>query len=180
MRVAYQFRFPQKGLEVSGEIPSEQDALKILEGKGFSFRSVKYEQLYGVIQWSLSKANVVNVLRYLKHKLLGISAYNLSYPMVAGYSDVIRVPAGCVQLFGHYCGVFASANLFVELAIPTALNLASNKVVTEADTDLKGIALWLSEDFELLNKYQFSLKKLQSDFPSTHLFIHPIKLSKWK
>ena len=76
--------------------------------------------------------------------------------------------------------MFAATKLFVELAIPTALVLSADKIVTEEDLELKGKPLWSKQDFKILDKYDHQLNKLLNDFPANHLYLHPVKLSKWK
>ena len=40
--------------------------------------------------------------------------------------------------------------------------------------------MWTKEDQQFLEKYQNDLNKLLNDFPKEKLYLHPIKLSKWK
>ena len=104
----------------------------------------------------------------------------LKYPLVAGYSDIFMVTADVMDNFCKYCGAFAATNLFVEAAIPTSLVLSAKKIRKESSLKLHSGALW-GKDFELFNKkYNFSLELLKSNFPNDKLFIHSIKLSKWK
>jgi hypothetical protein len=75
----------------------------------------------------------------------------------------------------------AAAGLFVELAIPTALLLASKKISEEKDLHLKGKALWSAAEVEEVeNRYQKSMLALVQGFPAGQLYYHPVKLSKWK
>jgi len=76
--------------------------------------------------------------------------------------------------------VFAAQNLWVAIGSPTALVLSAQEIVTEKDLKLQGKTLWIEEDYRLLDKYESRLKKLLDDFPAGHLYIHPIKLSKWR
>ena len=84
--------------------------------------------------------------------------------------------------FCHYCGVFAAMRQFVEIAIPTSLILSCNSVKT-----LKDIG-WKAEngvdDYRVRQRLegenQFSFAGLVKNFPKDFLYIHPIKLSKWK
>ncbi len=82
--------------------------------------------------------------------------------------------------FCQYCGAFAATNLFVEIAIPTALVLAAPKIKTEKDTILKGTPFWGDEIEKECQKYNYELTELLSKFPSGQLYHHPVKLSKWK
>jgi hypothetical protein len=97
-----------------------------------------------------------------------------------------------MEKFYHYCGVFAAMNLFVELALPTAMVLSAKEIVTENDLELRGKALWPDGgqrlngdlepaygDYEELAGYNFNLKQLLDNFPETYIYLHPVKLSKW-
>ena len=82
--------------------------------------------------------------------------------------------------FALYCGAFAATRLFVEIAIPTAMALACEKIQFNKDVKLKQMALWSADDYKLLEKFNYSLSALNEDYPENILFIHPVKLSKWK
>lgn len=105
-----------------------------------------------------------------------------AYPLAYGYSDIISVPASAIQDFCFYCGVMAGMRVFVECAIPTALAFSCAKLSTTAKLGLKserGVDnYFVRERFEKL--FQFSYRKLVDGFPEDYLFIHPVKLSKWK
>ena len=104
----------------------------------------------------------------------------LPYPVAGSYSDVLIVTKESIYDFCRFCGIMASAGLFVELAIPTALLLSSKKIVQEKDIQLKGKALWLAEEIEAVEKkYNKSLTALLNGFPADQLYYHPVKLSKW-
>jgi hypothetical protein len=85
-----------------------------------------------------------------------------------------------VEKFIQYCGVFAATNLFVELAIPTAMALTAKKIKQEKDLSLQGRALWTDKDRVVLEPYSNDLELLLQDFPESYIYLHPIKLSKWK
>jgi hypothetical protein len=72
-----------------------------------------------------------------------------------------------------------AASLFAELAIPTALVLAADKIVTEQDLALRGKALWTQEQLDELNPYCRRLGRLLRGFPADYLYLHPVKLSQW-
>jgi hypothetical protein len=104
--------------------------------------------------------------------------YSLSYPLVAGYSDIFIVSAPAIKTFGHYCGVFSALNLYVEIAIPTALAMSSEAIVTGKKLPVKGKPLWIPEVYEYLLPYQNNLELLMKNFPDV-LYIHPVKFSQW-
>ena len=66
--------------------------------------------------------------KLIKHPF---SKYKLEYPLVGSYSDFFITTADIMPKFCQYCGAFAATNLFVEIAIPTALVLAAPKIKTE-------------------------------------------------
>jgi hypothetical protein len=84
--------------------------------------------------------------------------------------------------FALYCGIFAATHLFVEVAIPSALAMASPKLIYLAESKLSDgpCALWTPQDFHILETYNQSLSRLLNNFPQGRLFLHPIKLSQWK
>lgn len=102
------------------------------------------------------------------------------YPLVGAYSDIFLVTADCMQDFCTYCGAFAATNLFVEIAIPTALVLSSNHIKYNKDVKLAGGAMWSDADMEFLKAYNNKLDELIKNYPSDKFYLHPIKLSKWK
>ena len=76
------------------------------------------------------------------------------------------------------CGIFAAMNLFVEIAIPTAIMLTFDRtrVITRQEIG-KFNARTRADDFG--EKYNNSLSKLFQNWDDNLLFIHPIKLSRW-
>lgn len=103
-----------------------------------------------------------------------------AYPLVYGYSDFIVVPAEAFNLFAHYCGLFASINLFVEVAVPTALLMSCNAVNTEAHINWEGTEYWDAQRIEKLQRFNYNLPSLLQSFESNQLYIHPVKLSQWR
>ena len=81
----------------------------------------------------------------------------------------------------HMLGVFAAMGLFVEMAIPTTLQLLCEDV-TEAKnlTPLHGKSLWTAEEVEsITNQHNHNYKTLTDNWDKNCLYIHPVKLSKW-
>jgi hypothetical protein len=118
------------------------------------------------------------------------------YPLLCGYSDFFVVPGHAMKKFLYYCGVFASLNVFAEAAVPTALALAVDDVVTElkpgelfddpnaarnADARFKGIEFWTAEEGEAFAaRFGSEMTRLTTEFPSDWLYVHPVKLSRWR
>lgn len=106
--------------------------------------------------------------------------YVLHYPLVGGYSDIFIIPSKNLYQFSHISGLFASVNLHVEIALPTSLLIVSERVKTIEESKYLNGALWgKAKRVAIENKFEFSINSLLHDFPKEHLFIHPVKLSKW-
>jgi hypothetical protein len=186
---AVNFYSNRKGSETKGELPSKEVAEAKLKSAGLDVQPLKFSNIFGKPKTPASISGLLSTCRkywtyYVSWKHLKVagdsSSIQLSYPLVYGYSDIVVVASDIITEFSHYCGVFASMGLFVEIAIPTALLLCSNRVLTDEDTKLKGEALWLGDIAGLEEKYQLNLQKMLTDFPSEKLFYHPVKLSRWR
>lgn len=153
------------GVEVQGMLPTVQEAM------------VHYDR-HGLKPGPLP-AYLVD-MKLAPDQEDGQRLVTLPYPLIGSYSDIFAVPRMIMDKFVQYCGVFAATHLFVELAIPSALAMASPKLVSEAQIKLKGRALWTLGDMEMLAPYEKSLTRLLGAFPENHLYLHPIKLSQWK
>jgi hypothetical protein len=117
-----------------------------------------------------------------------------SYPLLAGYCDVVIVPRESVQPFARYCGVFAAMNMFAEVGVATALGLACKSVMTELaaghhftkfphrrspESRMRGVELWGKEIDEFGAPRGYGWDRFLSEFEEDVLYYHPIKLSKW-
>jgi hypothetical protein len=178
---------PQKnGVESAKEIPSYERATDALRKHGFSINPLQHTDIFGEAKLSASPKGIKRVIAYmLKQKVLK-KKYHLKYPMVASYSDLVIVSASSIKKFTHYCGVFAATELFVELAVPTALLLSSEHVVTEPKIGRRGSIYWVYSGIEKeayekeMQKYKYTVQRLMEEFPADKLYMHPVKLSKWK
>lgn len=162
-----------KGAEINNILPCTEEAIERFKFHNLPTGNVPLKSVYKNIKRNKS-LGIWEKLRLLKRK------GRLTYPLVGGYSDIFLVTADVMDKFVLYCGAFAATRLFVEIAIPTALALASNKIQFNEDLKLKQKALWTAKDYEFLEKYNLSLTALNKDYPEDTLFIHPVKLSKWK
>ncbi|MVN23453.1 hypothetical protein [Mucilaginibacter arboris] len=168
-------------VENANEMPSYKEAEAILKNHGYEIQALTYRDLHGDV-FPLTSAT----LKYAANLKSYFKKFPLAYPVVGSYSDIVIVSKSSIKKFCHYCGVFATNKLFVEFAIPTALLLASEKVVTEKEIGKRGSIYWLYTQPELekynedMRPYNLSLKDLMQKFPEDKLYIHPIKLSKWK
>ena len=107
--------------------------------------------------------------------------YPLPYPFIGSYADYAVVPASALARFAHYCGLFASMRLFVEIALPTTLLLAVDEIATLKPSGWRPGAMWKPEEVDALgSRYAWDLDRMLDDFPAKQLYFHPIKLSRWK
>ena len=182
----------QKYVEVSNEIPSKKEATLQLERHGVEIRPLSRKEIFD--DFSLNIDSLGNKARLLLRMLTKIrhpfrTSYELPYPVVGSYSDILLVSSDSIKKFTHYCGVFASTLLFAEVAIPTALALSSiQPIQVEKYMKRKGRAYWHGAgpfyysdeyNYKLLEKKYRNLDDMIKNFPDNQLFIHPVKLSKW-
>ena len=161
------------------EIMSADEAFGIAERQG-----------YGRDEFAMDASMVWNarknlkeyprlILMFLRTLLLG-KKY-CPYPIWGGYSDVFIIPGKDIDKVSHMLGVFAAMDLFVEEAIPTALHLNCEELIEEKDLRAKSRTLWGNEAREKVeDQYERSYQKLVDEWKENCLFIHPIKLSRWK
>ncbi len=185
-RVVEAFHFKPNniwGLEAVNEIPGFDEAKKMFEDHGLKVGTLSYSQIHTRPEkpkWN----DLKNRRKYYKERLrmwkYGKKTFNSYYPLAGGYSDIFLISSTVMKKFAHYCGVFAVNKLFVEFAIPTALIFSADKIINENELLLRGTPLWTKEELSLLDKYDYSLEKLVAEFPPGFLYLHPVKLSKWK
>ena len=185
VKEAFQWNKKVEGVEVSNMLPSYENAIDKFSKFGLTIKPFGFSKVWK-LSFGLPFTVSLGVRRrfrffcqYLKTKLRGKS-FTLSYPLASSYSDIFIVSAKSIKEFCHYCGVFAVTKLFVEVALPTSMVLSSDEIKMETDLDLQGKALWTYKEYQELEKYENSLTKLMTNFPSKYIYLHPIKLSKWK
>lgn len=185
---AYQWNIKQAGIEVKNLLPTYDEAMKKFHHFGLKIEPLGYDQIsklpISFINHLRAMKNgyfikqISETAKCLKNKILRKN-FSLPYPFVGSYSDIFVISADTIELFSHYCGVFAATKLFVEVGLPTSLVLSTNNIVLENDIKLKGKALWTKKDYKELKKYHKSLHILLNNFPENQLYIHPVKLSQW-
>lgn len=124
------------------------------------------------VTWERCKAGLKYFLRR------GLKRF-LPFPLVEGYSDFVVIPGPEWKAFAYYCGVFAAMNLWVDAAVATAMLLACDSIRTEREHEKEGIELWGMDQAIPEKNHDLKLKKLLSEFPEKHLYLHPVKLSRW-
>lgn len=103
-----------------------------------------------------------------------------SYPLLSGYSDILVLPGGTLKDFCQYCGYFAQKGIYVEVAVPTAIALTNSKIHTIKDNEYRNGDLWGEDIGNLERICDFNMDKLWDTTPRNCLFVHPVKLSRWK
>lgn len=167
------------GVEIKGEIPTFDEAKKVIDilkvtNGSYSIKEMYFDNYSGITGF------FKQIINYLYDKYILKTNYQSSkYPFIRSYSDILIVSASSIKKFIHYCGAFAATDLWVEVAIPTALALSGEKIKVQADLKLQGRPLWSPEDYKLLDTFGYNLKNLLNNFPANYIYLHPIKLSKW-
>ena len=174
---AVRFSVFNRGVELDTILPSTEHALQALATHGFRTQLIP-EWPYNKLRRPV-KEFLLKIRRVIWYRLLGQVYY--SYPLLSGYSDMIVVPADVMPRFCQYCGAFAGARLFVEIAIPTAMALSSTRIQSIADIHMNKFLIFPRKgEKNILTSCNFSYDKLVSEFPQDMLYIHPVKLSQWK
>jgi len=182
---AVDFFTNRKGAEIKKELPAYEEAVKKFRQHGMNVLPLTKQNIFGTRpppdkKWWQYWLFRQYLFRYKWKAYQKNGKIELPYPVAGSYSDALIVTKESIYDFCRYCGIMAAAGLFVELAIPTALLLASGKIVQEKDILLKGKALWTAGEVEEVEiKYHKSLALLMKDFPADQLYYHPVKLSKW-
>lgn len=189
------------GLDSSANryVPSFDEALRVLQQKGFisSTRLSDWKPFYPCFvtpffknilsNYGVFKARVWHFLKVLQYKLKPV---NMPYPFVFGYSDILFIPRERMEEWARYLEVFATWNMFVEMAIPTAMLLLPDAMISYADNhSLKTGNVWypqhpkhfksISGLIDSLIQSSPNINDLACHFPKDYLYLHPVKLSRF-
>lgn len=107
----------------------------------------------------------------------------IPYPMAYGYSDIFMIEAKKLFAIARLCGVFSAMNMFAEISLPTAiaLSVSRQEVIILEETGYKARCAWTDEERMFLEKeYQNRMDTLFEKWEDGILFVHPVKLSRWK
>lgn len=176
----------RKGAEIARELPSREEAVERFKLHGLQVRPLSMKQIFGTRTPAGQKAWQYWLFKQFHYrikwkKFRQNGKIELPYPIAGSYADILVITKNSIFNFCRYCGIMSAAGLFVEIAVPTALVLASQKIQQEPQLKLQGKAMWTPEAIAAIEStYQQSLQQLIRDFPKGHLFLHPVKLSKWK
>ncbi|MDE7017212.1 MAG: hypothetical protein K2P65_06490 [Lachnospiraceae bacterium] len=159
-------------------MPSEQ-AYDIAKQKGYD--KTQFLVDIPMIWGARKKLKQYPRLIVLFFKILLLGKQQCPYPVFGGYSDIFIIPGEKIKEVSHMLGVFAAMGLFVEMAIPTALQLLCESVTEVKDlSSAYGKSLWSITDKQSVNtQYNYQYKTLEDNWDKDCLYIHPVKLSKW-
>ncbi|MBR1838435.1 MAG: hypothetical protein IJ786_02650 [Bacteroidaceae bacterium] len=171
---AMRYKPRKKGLEANTVLPSVEQARSIFQSYRIPTGPISFSTLFS--SWKMLR-NLLRKRIFHRH---------LSYPLVGGYSDTFIMPAKYMEKFCTLCGFFSATDLFVELAIPTAMVLTNAPIKFNSDAKLhngaywgKGATYWKNPISEI-ESYGNNLNHLLKEFPADKFFVHPVKLSKWE
>jgi hypothetical protein len=166
---AMKYIVKQRGVEVSNILPTIDEVKAQFD---------KYQIPYSAIP---IKPLIERHIKYILKYLLNFRRRHLDYPLVGGYVDILLLTAEMMDKFTLYCGVFAATNLFVELAISTALILSTDKLKFTTDIKFNSGVMWKLQDKKNFGeKYGYNLSRLIENYPEDILYFHPVKLSEWE
>lgn len=104
----------------------------------------------------------------------------IPYPMAGGYSDIFCVDKGSLFEFSRLCGILSVLDMFVEIAIPTAVVLTFKRDETKFFPAGYYKMLWGKDRIDFENKHDKDFSRLYNEWEENILFVHPVKLSHWK
>lgn len=167
------------GANWKDQIMSAEEAFSIAEQNGFKREEfeISTREVLGAIKYWKRYKRLITLL--VKTILLGNE--KLPYPIWGYYCDLFIIPSGIMKDFARMLGVFTGMNLYVEMAIPTAISLLSPKVSGDDEQDmLKPRLLWGAENRKtVIGEYGGDYSRLMKEWDDNVLYIHPIKLSQW-
>lgn len=168
--------FMSPGMAWRGELPAKEDAFALFR----EFTGREYPREYG--DELFQGCGCSKEEREYFFKSNG-DTWDVPYPMARGYSDIFAVKKTSLGKTAHMFGIFAAMNMFVEIAVPTAIVLTvKKKNVSFVESSESGYEIipW-GEDgrLKIEKEYGNDLNRLLSRFPEQCLCIHPVKLSGW-
>ncbi len=170
--------FLSRGTMWQPYLPTYDEAVSMFRGYFDLSYSPEYNEEFFVVN------GVVDEQRKKEFLEINGGSYRMLYPLAMGYSDVFTIRRENLYRFSHLCGVFSAMNLFVEMAIPTSMVLMFERgqVSYLSDTDFNSKLEWDDKEYfeNIGDEYGFSFEDYYRNWDESYLFIHPIKLSKWR
>ncbi|RRD61423.1 hypothetical protein [Tannerella forsythia] len=179
------YNIKKRGVEIENILPSFCEAAEKMRLYGidtfqFRWRYLIRHLIYLVISFCRKKHKKYQIKMIYRTFTMLLLRKKFDYPIVWGGSDCLLLTKQIMPKFCTYCGAFASSELFVEFAIPTALILSADKIVTNRELKLDCISqLYTVDEKAFCEKYKYQLSHLLESYPPNMFFIHPIKLSQW-
>ncbi len=166
------------GVNYDSELPPAEEAWRRATDHGYRHRSFGWRNVRG-FDGRVHPLDI-GLLIALANLLRARGRRELSYPLFMSYSDMFVVPAAVFGEFAHICGVLAAMGVWVEVAIPTALVLVCPEIVTERETQWRGLELWDAESVDAFEtRHRRRVEDLMASFEDHRLYVHPVKLSRW-
>jgi hypothetical protein len=163
-------------------LPKRENAIEIFNKYHFKTGKLRVKALkgknntYNYPRFKITQKNYFNLLRKRRR--------SLPYPLLAAYSDIFVVSKPSLEKFSEYCELFRQMRLWVECALPTAMLLSHDNVLFEKDSKWKGTTYWADENIEeMISRFErlkYNYSAFESDMADNELYVHPVKLSKWK
>ena len=169
------------GVEYKNILPSADEAFRYIRDKGYVVSErISFSWLIQVIKQGGIKRIGRSIVDTIS-MLISNKGTSLPYPLYKIYSDFFIISGRDIDKVVQYFGVFAAMGLFVEVAVPTAMVLSCNDILTEKMIDKHGVEMWEKNEIdEVAKKNEYKIDKLFHNFPEDVIYYHPIKLSKWK
>lgn len=185
-KFALNFNIKQRGIDVKKNLPTYDEAKSLLKQHGLDFTPEISRKMF----FSKPIFKRSDSLKSMRDNLLRIKLFydnfsyilfqkKIPYPLIGSYSDILIVSNKHLDKLISCSGAFAALNLFVEIALPSAVAYSYPKIISESDLGNFGETYWYYNHNECEDKYKLSLNYLNNNFPKNCLYIHPIKLSKW-
>ena len=107
---------------------------------------------------------------------------HIPYPMAGGgcTGDIFCLDKGSLLEFSRLCGIFSAMNLFVEIAIPTAVVLNYNRDDVIFFPKGSALIMWGNDRNVFADKYGRDVARLLNEWDDKLIYVHPVKLSRWK
>ena len=181
--------FYDRSTEWRGSLYTYEEAMaKFKDFFGVAYKEVYDKDFFGnpnkpgntvIGRWNNAEEHSKVVAEFIKSN--GGST-KIPYPMTyRGYcADIFCVDKGSLFEFSRLCGIFSAMNMFVEIAIPTAVVLTYKKDEVQFFPADSRKMLWGKDRTDFENKYDKDFNRLYNEWEEKILFVHPVKLSRWK
>ncbi|HEY2587951.1 MAG TPA: hypothetical protein VGI81_19565 [Tepidisphaeraceae bacterium] len=167
---------PERFVMYRQELPTAEAAAARFAKHGVTFADITWRNLRGNNGWKRYPGwhHALKLMVQRKGRI------PLPDPMAMTYADIVIVPRESIRQFAHLCGVFAAMRLWVEIAIPTALALSCDRIVQLLHGSQPRRQIWTQAEVDDLERRTDRRVSRAFDVVGRdHLYIHPVKLSRW-